>query len=242
MQIYQLYNVFIKNTERHLEVQNSFCAVTTALEVLMQNAAEFLHPKELEYLATLQYPRRQVTYLRGRYAAKLALKKLVPDVPSTDIAILNGVFGFPYIISNHGIDAQVGISHNDAIGIAAAYRQACPMAVDTELVTPERVETIQSEMLPSELALIRANIADNNRGLTIAWTAKEALSKALRCGLYIDFKYLELSEFKAEGEAYNCKFKNFGQYQAKSFMIDNSVCTFVFPQKTEFQLTKLPSM
>jgi phosphopantetheinyl transferase (holo-ACP synthase) len=241
MQNYKLYDLYIFNNERHLDVHNAFCLVSTQLEVLMQNAKEFLHPKELEYLSTLQYPRRQVTYLRGRYAAKLALKKLEPNINSTEIAILNGAFGFPYIISSHGIDAQVSISHNDAVGIASAYRQACPVAVDTEQVSPARIETIQSEMLPSEIALLTRQVANKDLGLSIGWTMKEALSKALRCGLYIDFKYLEIIDLEQKNNLYYAKFKNFGQYQTRSLSIDGSVCSFVFPQKTEFDLNKITS-
>src|SRR3990167_4493199 len=109
MQNYKLYDILIFNKERNVEVLNRFCAVTTELEVLKQHVAEFLHPFELEYLASLQYPRRQAAYLRGRYAAKLALARLCSHIPSSAIAIHNGVFGFPYLISEHAMDAQISI-------------------------------------------------------------------------------------------------------------------------------------
>lgn len=238
MQDTQIFSVKLADKELGTVEHNYLCLVSSSLEVLQVQKTEYLHQLELEYFTKLQYPLRQTSYLRGRYAAKLALAQLRADIHSAAIAVCNNIFGAPYLRCERGIEGAVSISHTDAYAAAISYVQAYPMAVDIEQISPQRLEIIQHEMLPQEIDLANNRFADKSLGLTIAWTAKEALSKALGCGLCIDFKYLQISEFNESAASYNCKFKNFPQYQATSLVFNTNVCTLVSPDKCEIEILK----
>lgn len=242
MHNYKYIDIQLLNTypSEQLAVHNCLCVVTSDLEPLMQNREKFLHPTELKFLATMQYPRRQISYLRGRYAAKLALQRLEPHLELWSIGIQNGVFGFPYICPALAINNQISISHNDISAFAIAFDQSHPMGVDVEQISSDRVETIRSQMLANELDLALNGMADESIALTIFWTAKEALSKIIKCGLWIDYKLLEINVFEinyntlVKNNSYVCKFKNFPQYKTQSFIYQDNICSIVLPSKSTY--------
>jgi 4'-phosphopantetheinyl transferase len=73
----------------------------------------------------------------------------------------------------------------------------------------------------------------------LLWTAKEALSKVLRCGFMIPFELLEIEMFEPNNDFAISYFKNFHQYQALSFPLANTLCSLVYPKKTELSLNTI---
>lgn len=233
MNNYKYIDIQLQNDVKNhnLTLNNCICIVTTDLDTLIQNREVFLHPSELKELASMQYPRRQISYLRGRYAAKLALQYLDIGLKLNEIGIHNGVFGFPYINPPLAVNNQVSISHNDITAFAVAFNQSHPMAIDVEQVPNDRIEAIKSQMLDKELDLAINSMIDEDTALTLFWTAKEALSKIIKCGLWIDYKLLEISTFEGVSNHYVCKFKNFPQYKTNSFVYKDNVFSLILPAK-----------
>ncbi len=173
-----------------------------------------LHPDEHREFKS---QKRQQEYVRGRYAAKRAL--------GGDFAVLSGVFQQPYVV---GTNLGVSISHSGKWAAALAFPESHPMAIDIERIDPKRHKAIESQMTDRELAMI----AEVENGHFVFWTAKEALSKVLRCGLMTSFKILEI-DTAGSNEA---TFKHFPQYKAHSFFKEDLVCTIVLPKNVPLSL------
>ncbi len=234
MHDYKLYEITITSAVRKLTTHNCLCITSGNLDHLKPRAADFLHAEEYKFFQTLDFPRRQSTYLSGHYAAKLAVQHLNSNLKLSEIQVCHGIFWFPYLVTPHWVDHQISVSHSDTVGAAIAFQQACPMAVDIEMLNPDRTEIMQSEMTANDIKLVREGADNYQHGMSVAWTAKESLSKALRCGLHINFKYLELAEFKGEDGHYACSFKNFPQYQTRSMLIGDHIYTILYPNNTSF--------
>lgn len=198
----------------------------------------FLHPQEQAYFDTLSYDKRKISYLLGRIAAKNAVAELTGLQEFRSLFIDFGVFQFPVLKSpvvNQSI--QVSISHCDHIGIALAFDEAHPMAVDIEKVCARQIESIKSNISTQEFSLISASGLSLEIGCTMIWTIKESLSKIFRTGLCIDFKILEIASLKHSEAVYTSTFSNFIQYKALSFFAGDYVCTVVLPRNTTADLT-----
>lgn len=72
-------------------------------------------------------------------------------------------------------------------------------------------------------------------GLTLLWTAKEALSKVLRTGLMTPFEIFEISKIEINDNYTMCYYKNFTQYKAISFTVYKYMCSMVYPLKTRIK-------
>ena len=68
-------------------------------------------------------------------------------------------------------NVQVSISHTGQFAFAVAFLEAYPMAVDMEIICPEKIETIQTQLTQSEKRLI-TKFFNEMAMTTLLWTAK----------------------------------------------------------------------
>lgn len=196
----------------------------------------FLHPKEKLFLANLIHTKRKESYLLGRYCAKQAIAAYLNNDVFSDIFIESGVFDQPIVYHEHRNNIQVSISHTNKLGAAFAFPEAYPMAIDVENICAENLMVIKEEVTTSELKFGSSN---DIKFLTLVWTAKEALSKALKCGFTIPLELLEVAEIVRCGDFTVIHFKNFIQYEALSFEIGKAICSIIYPKKTIIDLNIL---
>lgn len=209
-----------------------FCLINKELPELIKDLS-MLHPEEINYYETLKFDKRKTSYLLGRMAAKQAVLELLStDNPSDSFAIQFGVFQFPVVKYIRDQNIQVCISHCDSLGIALAYSEEHPMAIDLEKIALDNTDTMLSVMAHQEYDLISLCSLDKSMGSTLIWTVKEALSKVLRTGLTLDFKILEISSLQKIGSSYLSRFKNFPQYQAISHKVGDYMCSIVLPKNS----------
>lgn len=151
-------------------------------------------------------------------------------VRETEIEIKVGVFHHPLVNYKNHNNLRIGITHTKAIGAAVAFPEALPMGIDIEEICTSNTTSINSQLTSSEQHL--PFFGTREIALTRLWTLKEALSKALLCGLAIPFDLLEVDEMSQHGNTVISSFKNFKLYQATSFLVKDAVCTLVYPHKT----------
>ncbi len=200
---------------------------------LQINAHHFLHAKEFNRLASLQNPKRQHSYLLGRYSAKQAIST-IDNTDLNAIFVDNGVFQQPIVHHPNHMNIQVSISHTETLGAAIAFPEAHPMGIDIENVCDNQSEILKKQFTISEQQLLSNNSMTELRWL---WTAKEALSKVLRCGFMMPFELLEIVMIQQQRNSILGYFKNFHQYQALSFQPTvNTICSIVYPKKTQLSL------
>ena len=192
-----------------------------------------LHPDEKKYYASLKFEKRKISYLLGRIAAKTAILEL-DSIKSTmqSFAINSGVFQFPVVKYIQYQNIQVSISHCDFFGVALAFPEEHPLGIDIEEIKEDRVDVMKTIICEKELDLMNNNLLSLAVGSTMVWTIKESLSKVLKTGLTLDFKFLEIESIEKVGVSYISTFKHFMQYKAISYKIGNYICSIVQPKKT----------
>jgi 4'-phosphopantetheinyl transferase EntD len=217
--------------QRHdLTLRAGLCLSQVGFEELRATCYNFLHPKERLYFSGLAYPKRQHSYLLGRYCAKQAIAAYTNLDTFTDVSIESGIFHQPVVNHPNYRNVQVSISHTSALGAALTFPEAHPMAIDIEEICMGKVDVIKSQLSLAEQKL--GFFAEEVLNLSLLWTAKEALSKVLKCGLMISFDLLEVEAVTQQGNATISYFKNFKQYQTLSFLLDTAVCSLVYPLET----------
>lgn len=211
------------------------CFCSAELAQLSASSHLFLHQQEREVFSKLLYPKRQYSYLLGRYCAKESMRILCETAP-TDVLIENGVFQQPIVQHPTKPNLQVSISHSQGIGGALAFPEAHPMALDLEMIYESKRSVIATQLTESEKQLLASSFNNDIAFLTLAWTTKEALSKVLKCGFMVSFDLLEIEKIEQHNHFTVCYFKHFHQYQVLSFSINDSVCSIVYPKKTQLSL------
>jgi len=211
----------------------SLCVSRLTLESLKVNTLDFLHIKEQTYFTSLQYPKRQHSYLLGRFCAKHAVSNYLQNKSLSSTLIENGVFNQPIIYHPLPTDVQISISHTDSIGAALAFPNAHPMGIDLEMINEAHVITIKSQLTFFELQKAAQFSENESMVFTLMWTVKEALSKALKSGFMISFELFEIEEMKQKEKYVECSFKHFKQFRAFSFPLAETICSLVYPIGTD---------
>lgn len=204
---------------------------------LFENLERILHPNELSYFKTLQFERRQLSYLIGRYAGKQALSLFLNESDYTKIEIASGIFDQP-VVRHLSVDTpELSLSHCQDLAVAIAFPSGHPLAVDVEKTDQNKIDVIRSQLTSNEINLAQTSPLGEIIACTLIWTIKEALSKVLKCGLMIPFAILEIDQsvFNKNGTCISY-FKNFGQYKSYSWVIEDYVLSIILPQKTDMDL------
>src|SRR4030095_6808483 len=146
-----------------------------------------------------------------------------------------GVFGQPLVRFFRGDAPGVSISHCERLATELAFPAGHPMAIDVEETDPARVATMKSQMTARELLWAQSGNAPEDVLCALVWTAKEALSKVLRCGLMSPMEIMNLSELRRDaGTAWEGLFENFAQYKSVSWQGGSSVMSIVLPKNSIF--------
>lgn len=209
----------------------------TAIAVLAKRPEHFLSNAELVYFRALGFERRRSSYLLGRYAAKLALAQCLGEVALSRIDVHAGVFGQPVVRYASESVPGVSISHCDGLAAAVAFRDDHILGVDVEHRDPLRVDLLATCLDDTELASLDALGYTFADACYLSWTAREALSKALRCGLTLPLEALalEASERDPASEGCRSRFRQFGQYQAQSWQLGKYWLSVVLPKRSELR-------
>jgi 4'-phosphopantetheinyl transferase len=144
----------------------------------------------------MRFPRRRHAWLLGRRAAKALLRQVIPGQPDpAEIQIENEPGGAPFAsISGQRLAGCLTISHRANFGLAAyTAHPAMQIGADLELVEPGSPDFLNDYLSPVELEIAaRLPESERSRWMFLAWSAKEAVLKALRIGLRADTRSVEL--------------------------------------------------
>lgn len=212
------------------------CISAKDIDELYLERDTYLHTTEKEYFKKLIYPKRQLSYLLGRFCAKQAIAAYLDQDDATSISIKNGIFQQPIVHHPFEHNLQVSISHSDTLGAALAFSETCPMAIDIETACHNQLVPMLTHMTLAERKLFTSFSGTEIMLITILWTAKEALSKVLKCGFMIPCELLEIATLEEHNRFALSTFKNFYQYEVLSFSLANSICSVVYPRKSELKL------
>lgn len=199
------------------------------------NPGVFLHSRECAEYANYPFERRQRTYLLGRVAGKRAAGDMLGTDDYSNLEIRRGAFTQPVLVHNSEPPTAVSIAHVDDMAVALAFPQLHPMGIDIETIDDEREAALRSQMTPAEIKRVQSAIS-GVAGLSLLWSMKEALSKALRTGLTVPFSLLEVTDIEPnELNGYTARFTNFGQYRAHAWLTSQVTVAIVLPKHTTLQ-------
>jgi 4'-phosphopantetheinyl transferase EntD len=195
-----------------------------------------LHPDEMRYFTPLPAERRRVSFLLGRYAAKMALGAVLGNPPLAALNIVPGIFNQPVVCYPMEHAWQVSISHSDSLVCAIAFPMVHPMALDIESIDPERTPAMATQCLDSERAELARLGVDVPTAATVLWTAKEALSKTLHTGMTCAFEWFEVNSIsRLSGSELQGLYKNLAQYKFHAWIRADCVLTMTLPKRTELR-------
>lgn len=180
---------------------------------LIEQAAEQNEPQLLQqvlstaeqaYFQRFKYMKRKKEWLGGRVAAKAALLACfpLPDQVLTSITLLPNKHGRPIIeevpacLSALGTEPAVSLSHSDDFAVALARsnsRSSC--GIDLQKISTKLAGLTAHFATDAELQLLAEQAGcDEDTHLTMLWTAKETLKKALLHDQSVIFSETELHE------------------------------------------------
>lgn len=201
-------------------------------ESAQRAAVSFLHPREFGRWSGLKFPIRSRSYLLGRRAAKAALAVCFPDFSPTDIEVASGVFGQPHIGAGSPVTAEISLAHAHDAAVALVCPAGHPAGVDLEVIDPARVSVVRNSCTPPELdAVQRLGLPEAAAGFLL-WTVREALGKALRCGLAVPFENLAVESVNRREGRYEALFAHFPPFKAHSWVLGDHILSIVLPKKT----------
>lgn len=206
-------------------IENSAGITTGYFSSIDKAATEFLSSQEQIYFKSFKQDTPRLHYLLGRHSAKRALIECdARESDFTKISIDTGVWGQPLLTSSPYLD--VSITHANRHGIGLIYAKQYPMGIDIVGIDLHDIDVLKTMTSIKELTDIPSSELE---GLTIAWSLKEALSKALRCGLTVPLHILQMQNFKFTDDIFECEFCNFPQYKGIAWILGRNTIGIVYP-------------
>jgi len=167
-----------------------------------------LSAAEQDYFQRFKYMKRKKEWLGGRIAAKAAILPLAShhaaDQNLRSITILPNKHGRPIVeelpasLSALGNEPTISLSHSDGFAVALARAKSTSRAgcgIDLQEISPKLAGLTSHFATDAELQLLAQQAGcDEDTVLTMLWTVKEALKKALLHDQSVIFSATELRE------------------------------------------------
>jgi 4'-phosphopantetheinyl transferase len=155
----------------------------------------WLAPSEAAFQQTLHIPHRRADWRLGRWAAKKALAAwLAQPIAPDRIAIHPAPDGAPEMLLD-GAPAPVALSYSHRAGraLCALAPPGTVLGCDLELIEPRTGAFVADYFTAAERDLVVAS-PETDRPLlaNLFWSAKESALKALRTGLRMDTRSVEV--------------------------------------------------
>lgn len=157
--------------------------------------AAWLSLPERERLASFKIAKRRDEWLLGRWTAKRLAQTVLAEagrqLELVAIVIVPAADGAPELcieVQPAAFSAQpvLTISHSAGRAFCALGPAGLALGADLERVAPRHPAFVGDYFTPEELALLAAAPLLRDLLVTVIWSAKESVLKALRLGLRVD--------------------------------------------------------
>jgi len=203
------------------------------------DSIDWLHPDERKHYSQFRFEKKQHDWLLGRWTAKQILIQYFHDsdreIRMDDLAILPATDGAPQIFLRGNLqDEVISLSHSTGVGLCAISPPGYKLGCDLEKIEPRSPAFIQDYFTNREIAIINESEGSQIPLLAnLIWSAKESVLKAIRTGLSIDTRQVNIdcapgedqgiwNEFKIELP--NFEHTLYGRWQLKSGFVITMVC------------------
>lgn len=173
-------------------------------ENLTPSSFNWLSEREIQRVEQLRFPKRRNEWLRGRWMAKQLLLRSDPQfagLPPNRITIANQPEGAPHVfLEAIPVEGSLSISHREErVAVAWLPGDRAAVGVDIEWIEPRAPAFLEDFF--SDMEKYSALAVPPNRQpmqITLLWSAKEAALKALRLGLRVDSRSVEIVSSNCE--------------------------------------------
>jgi 4'-phosphopantetheinyl transferase len=160
---------------------------------------DWLSAKESAVLNGMRFAKRRADWRLGRWTAKHAVASFL-ELPTdaqalAEIEIRPASSGAPEVfIRNCPAAVTVSISHRSGASICAVTMSGVDLGCDQEVIEPRSDAFVADYFTENEQALV-AHVceAERSRLVTLLWSAKESALKALREGLRLDTRSVDVN-------------------------------------------------
>ncbi len=233
----KLYSI---DFERPALTYNAVMSLMETEEEIINRYARYLSSAEHELYKSFLH-KRQYEFLAGRILAKITASRQFKIEDWRSIETLKGVFGNPLIHIPGYAHKGISISHKQNKFGIIIYDEAHPVGFDMEIIDNSKVTLLKSQSNKDEMMDREKMGCDESLFYTVLWSAKEALSKILRCGLTVPIELLstQKNKYDVSHQVFEGEFCNFFQYRFVARIIEESIVTLVFPKRSviSFQAT-----
>ena len=169
------------------------------ITVLIQTEADvpaddaWLTGEEHAVMEGLRFPKRRADWRLGRWTAKRAVSDFLDVLPAR-VAVVAAEDGSPQpLVDGATAPATISISHRGGVAACAVGPFAQPLGCDLELVEVRSHGFVADYFTAPERRAVERT-PDEVRPLlvTLIWSAKESVLKALRTGLRTDTREVEV--------------------------------------------------
>jgi 4'-phosphopantetheinyl transferase len=163
----------------------------------------WLEPAERVRLATLQIPARRADWRLGRWTAKHAVAAFL-GARFAAVEIRPAEDGAPEaLLGGEPAPVSLSFSHRAGRAACAVAPAGTALGCDLELVEPRSAAFVRDYLTPAEQALVEAAPElDHPLLVNLIWSAKESALKALRTGLRLDTRSVEVRLLDGENEGW----------------------------------------
>jgi 4'-phosphopantetheinyl transferase len=157
----------------------------------------WLGPHERAVGDALRFPKRRADWRLGRYAAKRAaagwLGRPSDPLALAGIEVIADDTGAPRLHCDDARSLALSLSHRAGWALAAVAPPEVALGCDLELVEARSEAFLADYLTPDEQALVAAaESRDRAHWASLVWSVKECALKALREGLRLDTRSIEL--------------------------------------------------
>jgi phosphopantetheinyl transferase (holo-ACP synthase) len=215
-------------------------------------ADSFLTPAESARAGAFKFGQPRENFTLGRLAGKLALAAAVgasrPLTPALSLSggeggelvrrlrafeIGNGERGEPVVRAGDckSPALAVSLSHVNGFGVAVAFPVGQQVGLDLELIDARRAETVRKgvPLSAEEETWLKATDLPEATALLLLWTAREALGKALSCGLACKWETLALRAIGPAGDGvFSGRFLHQPQFRCWGWVGPEAVMSLAF--------------
>lgn len=157
---------------------------------------DWLSAAELIRLRSMQFPKRRGDWRLGRWTAKCAVAARLGRAHAdlAEIEIRPVACGAPEVWLGGRPDLfTISLSHREGKALCAVGPPAVVLGCDLEFIEPHSSAFVADYLTLNEQLLV-ARAPEHCKALATIWSAKESALKALRTGLRLDTRSVEVEE------------------------------------------------
>ncbi|MCT4598811.1 MAG: 4'-phosphopantetheinyl transferase superfamily protein [Vallitalea sp.] len=185
---------------------------------------------ELNQIAKYHVSKRKMQYILGRYAMKTAVNNLISH--NNMIEIGYGLLGYP-IVSRTNQAIEITLSHCENEAIAIAFNKDIMLGIDIEKINIERQDVLEKVTTNREHIINEKINLPSITFMTLIWTAKEALSKAIKTGFTVDMEIFQVKNIFEKGGVYYIDFLYFPTFSAIGKVVKDKIVTIAYVKKID---------